>query len=563
MAKSQMTLEEKVGQLFILAFPGKDSNALERAAQIISNYHIGGCYISQDNAETFDEAWRLSRTLQGVAKSSGPKLPLLLGVDQEGAWGVLIPEATIGPGNLALGLNENTDQTEEIYGIFAQEMGAVGYNCILGPCADVNLDVRNPIIGTRSFGEKPKQVAAHVRAAIRALRNKKVISCAKHFPGHGDTHSDSHREIPVVDKPLYRLREQELLPFQAAIDEGVDMIMSSHILYPQLDKTFPATLSHNILTGLLREDMGFGGVLITDSMNMGAIRRFYQHEEAAVQSLLAGADLIMLSEEHYDHSTDYWAKQQAEIRAVIRAVQTGRIPAAQLDKKLERMIRLKQKIQPGQSEPPSIKPIPKPQSREAEQRIARSAVRLLRPLRGVRNQNGAIPLKTAKSLALLNATPKSAYRNLLNARGIGPNQAEPAFEAFAALFCNHRPETAVLDFDQNLEDALSRYDAIIVVTEDHPLPGEDFEKTLQIQRVQQLLQNKTLCDRLIILALRSPYDLLEFGAAQCYISTHSGRSCSARAAALAVAAPNAWPAVLAAPAALAGPAANAWPAKPI
>ena len=535
MAKSvsQMTLEEKVGQLFILAFPGKDSNALERAGQITRDYHIGGCYISQDNAETFDEAWQLSRTLQGVAKSSGPKLPLLLGVDQEGAWGVLIPEATIGPGNLALGLNENTDQTEEIYGIFAQEMGAVGYNCILGPCADVNLDVRNPIIGTRSFGEKPKQVAAHVRAAIRALQNKKVISCAKHFPGHGDTHSDSHREIPVVGKPLAKLREQELLPFQAAIDEGVDMIMSSHILYPQLDKTFPATLSHNILTGLLREDMGFGGVLITDSMNMGAIRRFYQHEEAAVQSLLAGADLIMLSEEHYDHSTDYWAKQQAEIRAVIRAVQTGRIPAARLDEKLERIIRLKQKIQPGQNEPPSTKPIPKPQSREAEQRIAKSAVRLLK------NQNQAIPLKNGKSLALLNATPKSAYRNLLNVRGIGPNQAEPAFEAFAALFCKQRPETAVLDFDQNLqnlEEALSSYDAIIVVTEDHPLPGEDFEKTRQIQRVQQLLQNKTLCDRLIILALRSPYDLLEFGAAQCYISAHSGRSCSAKAAA------NAWPA---------------------
>ncbi|MEM9424491.1 MAG: glycoside hydrolase family 3 N-terminal domain-containing protein [Spirochaetota bacterium] len=506
-------MAEKVGQLFILAFPGKD---YKKAARMISDYHISGCYISQDNAETFAEARELSETLQNASlHASG--LPLVLGVDQEGAWGVLLPEATIGPGNLALGVADDTRYTEKMYGIFAQEMRSASYNTILAPCADVNLDPHNPIIGTRSFGEEPTRVAAHVRTAVTALRRYGVLCSAKHFPGHGDTHCDTHREIPSVDKPLAVLRNNELLPFQAAIDAGVHLIMTSHIRYPQLDETFPATLSYKILTNLLREQMGFRGVVITDSMNMGAMRKFYDPGEAAVLALLAGADLVMLSEEHYDHSPAYWDKQRASIEAVRAAVEAGRISAELLEEKLERIAALRQGLlgpHPTQGPHPTLGP-------QTEREAAMAAIRILR------NESQILPLPPGARVALINATPRAAYHNLLNVRGIGPNQATPAFDSFAESFCSRWPQAQVLDYGSEH----SAYDVVLVVTEDHPLPGEDFDKTVQVQRVQGLLADQATRDRLLILALRSPYDLPEFADALCYVCTYSGRSCAAQAAA--------------------------------
>ncbi len=526
---NSMTMEEKIGQLFILAFPGKDAQV---AREMVENYGIGGCYISQDNAETFEEARALSATLQSAAQAGSAKLPLILGVDQEGAWGVLIPQATIGPGNLALGLSDDISNTHAMYSIFAQEMRAVGYQTILGPCADVNINPQNPIIGTRSFGEEPRRVAAHVAAAVTALKENGALATAKHFPGHGDTHSDTHREIPVVDKALTLLESTELLPFQAAIDAGVDIIMTSHILYPHIDATYPATLSRAILTELLREKMGFAGIVITDSMNMGAIRKHYSPEEATVRALKAGADLVMLSEEHYDHNGNYRENQIASIMSVHNALKDGTISEGLIDEKLARIVSTKLRM----SNEVQAALFSEEEKKNLEQKAARASVKTLK------NTNGALPLQQGERVALINATPRNVYHNLMNSRGIGTNQAEPAFDAFVRIFSEQWSALDVFTHEEicstceNGMRKLRAHDKLIVITEDHPLPGEDFDKVEQIALVKKIVQAYSA--KTAVMALRSPYDIQQFPKLESYACAYSSRTCSAHAAAAFLADPQ-------------------------
>lgn len=511
-----MSLEHKVGQLFLLAFPGKDSAKIE---PLIEKYGICGCYISQDNAESFAEARELVKGLQKAALEQNRELPLLLGVDQEGAWGVLVPESRTGSGNLALGAAADEELTYRVHSMYATEMQSVGYNCILGPCADINLNPLNPIIGSRSFGEEPGVVAKHVAAAVKGLNDYGVLSAAKHFPGHGDTAGDTHREIPVVDKSLDELLENDLLPFQAAIDAGVDLIMTSHIRYPRIDNEFPATLSRKILVELLRERMNFKGVIITDSMNMGGIRRFYSPEESILMALKAGSDLLMLSEEHYDHSEDYLEKQLASIEAVIRAVKNGDIPLSLIEDRLSRIISLKINKMNRLHERPALS--------EAEMNaIELEAAR--RPITIVKDDEALLPLGEDKSYCLVNTTPQSAYLNLMNPRGIGPNQELPAFESLKSELTSLLKDLTILnheDLAAGLE-ALPADRIILAVTEDYPLPGEDFAKDRQQALVKRLIE--ACGDRLVIVGLRTPYEFMEYKGARCYISALSSRSSSAK-----------------------------------
>ncbi len=515
-----MSIEQKVGQLFMLAFPGK-SPVL--AQEMIHSHNIGGCYISQENAETFKEAKKLCEDLQDTAHSTA-HLPLILGVDQEGAWGVLVPDSTTGPGNLALGVSGDTQDTCEMYRIFAQEMGSAGYQTILGPCADVNIEPRNPIIGMRSFGEDPVRVAKHVRAAVNALREGGVISTAKHFPGHGDTHSDTHCDIPVVDKPLEVLETTEFVPFQAAIDSGVDIVMTSHILYPGIDSNYPATLSSAILTDLLRNTMGFTGVVLTDSMNMGAMRNHYSPADAAVRALQAGADIVMLSEEHYDHSAGYKERQIECIVAVLQAIKTGKLSTELLDEKLHRIIALKLKIQKNAKHHTNTDATTLPNPKEND--IAYRAIRVFP------KDTQAHTLQKENAIAIVQTTSHRAYDTIMNARGIGPNQAVSAFDVFAREFCsewNYKKPTVVL-YKDIAHTEFSAFDKILAITEDYPLPGEVFSKDAQIKSVKQLIQDHS--DTVIVLGFRSPYDYHhEFPHAPCYVCTYSSRPCAAIAAA--------------------------------
>ena len=529
-----MSIEMKVGQLFLLAYPGKDPDKL---APLLDKYGICGCYISQDNAESFEEAAKTSTQLQemaaGGSSHTGHKpLPMILGVDQEGAWGVLVPHSQTGPGNLALGANADKTISRDMYRVFGEEMLSVGYNTLLAPCSDVNTDPRSPIIGTRSFGERQVKVADLVALAVEGAKKTGILVTLKHFPGHGATSGDTHREIPCVDKSLNELLETDLLPFIAGIKAGADIVMTSHILYPQIDSHNPATLSKVILQDILRQRFQFDGIILSDSMNMGAIRRFYDPAESAVSALKAGVDVVMLSEEHYDHSgVDYLSKQMASMEKVCEAIHLGELSREEVDAKLYRIISVKRRMLKQQSSTRVVLTVP--EKLAISERAASGGICLIRdyfhlwPVKITADVD-----EQTTGLVCVNATPRHAYHVITNSRGIGPNQTEPAYDALKRVLEKKGCKVEFLELDEAKKlksSSLENARLILLVTEDYPLPGEDMDKKEQQEFVRHTLD--LYREKCVIIGLRSPYELLHYRGKLTYLCSYSSRTCSAEAVA--------------------------------
>ncbi len=517
-----LTVEEKVGQLFILAFAGQDS---EYALDLVKNKHVGGFYLTDDNAKTLKEADILSGQLQKQAALRACDAPLLLAVDQEGAWGILTKETDLGPGNLALGIANDVKITENMYQVFAEQMQAIGYNTLLSPCADVNSNPNNPIIGQRAFGEKSEHVAQHVAAAVRGIHRTGNIACAKHFPGHGDTAIDSHRSLPEVAKNMTQLASEDLLPFIAAIDNDVGIIMTAHINYPAIDAQYPATLSKKILTELLKEQLGFKGLIITDSMNMWAMRKNYTPSDAAILALKAGAHLIMLSEEHYENeATPYKQIQKETIDGVVAAVHSGELSLAQLDDSLKHVLCFK--YQHFNDKPPACEISYNDGKKNAEE-AARQAIKVLK------NSDDLWPLGQAEFYYTCAVNPVN-YENLVNSRGIGPNDAIPASQVFYQQLQRSKAKVTYLAYEQFSKvltgnEILDVQRPIVVLTEDYPLPGETFPQQEQLQRIEQTQQ--LFANKLMVLALRSDYEFQELNQKSeicTYVCAYSSRSVSAK-----------------------------------
>jgi beta-N-acetylhexosaminidase len=519
----KLSLKQKVGQLFLLAFPGKDP---EKIRLLIEEYNIGGIYISQDNIETPKEAQKLTRILQSYTQVIPTPVPLLIGADQEGTWSVMYPNMITGPGNLALGAAGELDITADIYQIYGQDMLSCGINAILAPVADINLSSDTPIIGPRSFGEDPNTVAQHVKSAIRGAKKTGIITAAKHFPGHGSTKEDTHRDIPIIDKSLTVLLKEDLYPFKCAIESGVDLMMTSHIIQTQIDPDNMVTFSPIILKNILRDMLGFKGLIISDSMNMGAIRKYYTPGESVIKALNAGVDIIMLSEEHYDHSDHYYTKQIDSLENIINAVKSRQINMIQFDRIVEKIVAFKLE---------KIKKVPLVEIANTEKlRIESTAAE--KAVTCVINYNRQWPVSQDQEFICINATPKSSYQNLINQRGIGPNQSVPASTSFFNQLKLLANKCTVLDYQsachQQNYPLLQESETIVVLTEDYPLPGEDFDKSDQQKLVRNLID--TYAHKLIVLGLRSGYEVNQYPGIQCYISTFSSRNCAAIAAAKAL-----------------------------
>ena len=340
MKNNYKNFASKSGELFLLAFAGEDSKP---AVEMIQEYGLSGLYLSNDNIPNLNSASSLSQVLQAAAISRGDSLPLLLGVDQEGTWSVMAEDSHPGPGNLALGSAGDLALTQQRYQDIAHELRHSGMNLVFSPCADVNTNPLNAIIGMRSFGTNPKNVGEHVAAAVKGAQSGGVLTTLKHFPGHGDTYIDSHRDLPKVRRSKSDVWEIELAPFRDGIKAGVDLVMTSHILYEALDPENPATFSKIILQDILREKLCFQGVIISDSMNMHALQKYYKPVDAAVAALSAGVNLIMLAEEHYDHDGDYQNRQRALIEGVSKAIHDGQIPEEKLSSTFERVRSLRRR----------------------------------------------------------------------------------------------------------------------------------------------------------------------------------------------------------------------------
>ena len=326
-----MTLKEKIGQLFMMGFAGRaPSKAILR---LIREFHIGGVILFERNLESPAQAAKLRNALQAPSQ----KMPLMIAIDQEGGRVSRLPKGfTVFPGSAQLAAGRSTEQIYRAAEITAKELRAVGINMNLAPVLDVNTNPENPVIGDRAFGASPALVCTMGLAVIAGLQDNHVIACGKHFPGHGDTSADSHKELPVVPHDLQRLREIELRPFAHAIQNGLASIMTAHVRYPALDPGEPATLSRRILTDLLRAKMGFRGVVITDDLEMKAIADSYGLGEAAVKAIEAGCDLVLICRNEEG--------QLLALDAVAQAVKEGRITEARIDQSILRILQVKEKF---------------------------------------------------------------------------------------------------------------------------------------------------------------------------------------------------------------------------
>ena len=518
---ASMTTEEKVGQMFMLAFAG---DQLDEARILMEEHLVGGAYISNDNVPTASAALHLCNTLQSYAANTRLGIPLLLGCDQEGTWSVISAESAMGPGNMALGASGDRQCAYDMYRVIAREMSAVGLNVVLGPAADCNSNPHNSIIGMRSFGEKPELVAEMTAAAVRGLQDNGSVATLKHFPGHGDTRLDSHRGLPTVTRTRADLMRIDLRPFAAGIDAGAKIVMTSHIIFSALDAERPATLSPVILGDLLRGELGFEGLIVSDSMNMHSMKRNYDPTDAAIQAFQAGVDLMMLAEEHYDHDASrYLENQRALIGAVIGAVDEGVISAERVDDAVRRVLRLKQEA--GFTTEPRVGTaiVGATANRGVELNVARRAVSVLR------DRDGLLPLRPSTPITLVNTTERSAYEVLTQTRGIGPNQANPAFDVFAQTLAENCSDLSIVAAEDYAARAIPAESLVVAVSENYTLPGMDFDQSRQAEIIRSLHQSAG--ERLVAVALRDPYELADFPEIGTYICAYSFRPCAAQAAA--------------------------------
>ena len=335
-----MSVDEKIGQLLFTTYHGSftatDSAAYRQIVHDVEDLHVGGFInITQGSPLGIVKSQAYPTAVLTNQLQSKSKLPLLVGADFERGAAMRLDEGTSFPTAMALAAGGNIRDAYTMGKVTALEARAVGVHWIYAPVADVNNNPGNPIINTRSFGEDPQRVAEYVASFIRGVEENGGLATAKHFPGHGDTAADSHLDLPVIHADKNRLEHLELIPFRAAIAAGVSSIMTAHLSIPALeaDANTPATLSSNILTGLLRNDLHFQGLVVTDAMDMGGITTRFAPGEAAVRAVVAGADALLMP-----------PVPDAAFEALQAAVASGRISQARLNASVRRILQAKARL---------------------------------------------------------------------------------------------------------------------------------------------------------------------------------------------------------------------------
>src|SRR5699024_7707514 len=352
---ANMSQKEKFGQLIMPDFrnwtvegeevPFTEMN--DEVGKVIADYKLGGVILFRENVANTEQTVRLT---DGMQNSVSNDIPLMITIDQEGGLVTRLQTGTNMPGNMALGAARDPELTREVSKAIGDEIHSLGININYAPSVDVNSNYINPVIVIRSFGSDADLVSQMGVSYIKGLQDAKVAGAAKHFPGHGDTATDSHFGLPVVDKSLEEFKAVDLKPFEAAVDAGVDMLMTAHIVVPALDdnkiKTddgtemgTPATLSKNILTDLVRDDMGYDGIVITDALNMEAISDNFTEPEAVIETISAGADIALMPTSIRKPSDV--SKLDAIYDALDEAVEEGVISQEQIDKSVHRVLTLK------------------------------------------------------------------------------------------------------------------------------------------------------------------------------------------------------------------------------
>ena len=522
---SRMTLEEKVGQLFVMRVYGHsatepdqadiDANLAEigvrTAAELVAKYHVGGIiYFGwAHNTREPHQIADLSNGIQRASLAQPRGLPVLISTDQEhGIVARVGAPATLFPGAMALGAGGSRTDARTAARIGGAELRAMGIRQDYAPVADVNVNPANPVIGVRSFGADPEAVAGLVAAQVKGYQGAGVAATAKHFPGHGDTETDSHYGFPVIEHTRTQWDELDAPPFRAAVAAGIDSIMTAHIMVPALDASGdPATLSRPILTGILRERLGYDGVVVTDSLGMQGVRTKYGDDRVPVLALKAGVDQLLNPPE-----------PDVAWNAVLRAVHDGELTEARLDESVLRVLRLKAKL--GLLKDPYVtgrgvdRTVGIPSHLQAADRVAERTTTLLV------NSGRLLPLsrRTHRKVLVVGADPASPSGTT------GPPTAvlaaaltELGFTATVLSTGTAPSEAAVAEAVAAARDA----DAVLVGT--YNVTAASSQRTL----VGRLLATGR---PVVALALRNPYDVAQLPGVRACLATYSWTDVELRAA---------------------------------
>ncbi|MEC3981119.1 glycoside hydrolase family 3 N-terminal domain-containing protein [Amycolatopsis sp. H20-H5] len=426
-----LSLEEKVGQLFVTWVNGKSADevnaknqtdfGVDTPAQVVQKYHLGGViYFNNASRDNFDDPLqvaKLSNGLQNAAVRGGARIPLQISTDQEGGTVTRMgAPATEFPNSMAIAAGRSTDSAKAAATIIGHELRAVGINQDFAPDADVNSNPANPVIGVRSFSGQPGLASDFVTAEVNGYQNsgwptETVSSTAKHFPGHGDAATDSHTGLPHITRTEAEWRQYDVPPFKAAIKAGIDSIMSAHIQFPSLDPSGePATLSKPIITGKLRGELGYKGVIVTDALEMEGVRKLHTDAEIPVLALKAGIDQLLMP-----------VHLELAINSVLAAVKSGELTEQRIDQSLLRILTLKFKrgilFSPFVDTSKVAEKVGTPANLATAQKIADKSIT------AISNDAGVLPLKQKPSTALVTgwgATTIPALAAKLTAHGTTP-----------------------------------------------------------------------------------------------------------------------------------------------
>ncbi len=442
---SQMSIDEQIGQLFMVGFSGKE--ATPQVLELIRSEHVGGIILFSRNLGSPQQILQLTSTLQEAARTAGHPYPLLIATDQEnGTVRRTNSATTCFPGNMALGAINSQAATEAVACATGQELRELGITMNLAPDVDISNNPANPVIGVRSFGGDPDLVARLGTDAVRGYRVAGVVATLKHFPGHGDTDTDSHLALPIIPFDIERLEAVELKPFRRAIEAGAEAIMTAHIAVPAItgSSTIPATLAPEVINGLLRSRLGFDRVVITDCLEMRAISAGVGIAEGAVRALQAGADIVLISH-RYD-------RQMTGLHAMHMAVEHGDVSASVIQAAAERVLRLKERL-PAWDDMPTPSS-PRSMVNAAHQRLADDLY--AQSITIIRDEASLLPLQLHGNSRLLVVLPSTSQVSQASDREFVPTDfiealqrqlhaaAEGAGVSIAASSFSERPSAEEL-----------------------------------------------------------------------------------------------------------------------
>ncbi|GIP37773.1 beta-N-acetylhexosaminidase [Paenibacillus sp. J31TS4] len=470
----RMTLEEKVGQVFTFYNTGTTYSAFTK--EMIERWKVGGIFLDMGSLENPEQVHRLTTDLQRASLTGGSGLPLFISADFVAGAGCKLRDggAVHFPKNKAVGVAADEALAYESGRVTAMESLAMGVNFNYSPVMDINNNPRNPVIGTHSFGEDRDLVAAMGCQVIRGTQDNGMVATAKHFPGHGDTQVDSHFDLPVLPFDRERLDRFELAPFRAAIAAGVDAVMVGHIAVPALDPTLlPASLSYEMTTKLLREELGFDGLIVTDGLSMKGVTAKFTQAEACVMALQAGADILLA-----------FAKTEAEaapmVEAVLRAVESGELTEERLDRSVRLILEKKAKYgllaESFDPQPFEANRLQRPEALRVSDELARKAVR---------SRHGFSPLGTEREgwHLIWDAQLDPFARRVREAGAADTERKLASYEELAAALGEIPTDRPVL----------------LALTHNKPIPDETLE------RLNRLAAEREGAVKLIHFG--SPYDL--------------------------------------------------------